>query len=545
MSQHGARSVEAALARLRAQVDADPRLHAECQRARREFLGGSSGGAAAERRFEEWFLLERDSETLGATPSEVPSLAGELADLAGSMVGVFLVRGVDADADEGVEAIDLQDDQVLDLAVPAGSLRDGDLLVGRLYPGATGQWTPSSAAAVFRPGGPLAEAFRRDVDRLGLQRRLQQVELEHLLLRRSGQSPSPTAAIEDGAPLEHIEADLEALLRAAGCRQSASAVSAELKAAPRPGSVIGPLLDEWAFDTEADLEAVRLLLHRLWNAHHAGRQHEEAVGRAPASSAGAPLGERLARLLEEGLRRHQDVEDLFAQVERIAGIDPEDEADDDSADEFETDPAAAAVEGDLAPLVQEYLWETGRDRTPAAATLQQWVELQGNAAVPHTDLEQVNGSDLLRLLVHSYLAAAPGQRAAQVRGVFAELERFYAWAASTQDLTGTAVLAACRAAFVDQVERFEAASSLLSSAADGAAAIDARPVLLQVEDVGRDGFGVRDDEGENHWLAAPPTTTAHLRTGDLLVGAVAGGAGGSVLRGPVVVLPADARTTME
>ena len=244
MSRHEARAVEVALAKLATRLDADPRLRAERLLAQRQFFGGTDDSGTAEQvpadaagqRFIEWLLLERESEVLGAPPIDVAPFAAEGQDLVDSKVGVFLVLARDG---EVVEAQDLQDDEVLDLAVPAQSLLPGDMLVGRLFDTGGDQWRPSSAAAVFRPGALLAEAFRRDVERLALDRRLQQIELEHLLLRRTDQAPSPTAAPLDVEPLEHLEADLDVLLRASGCPQAAAEISTQL--AGTGGSELVPI----------------------------------------------------------------------------------------------------------------------------------------------------------------------------------------------------------------------------------------------------------------------------------------------------------------
>jgi hypothetical protein len=77
-----------------------------------------------------------------------------------------------------------------------------------------------------------------------------------------------------------------------------------------------------------------------------------------------------------------------------------------------------------------------------------------------------------------------------------------------------------------------------------------RPGILEVEEVGADGFGVRDDDGGNHWIAAPKTTLAQIRVGDLLLAALGDSAAGAkagavTLAGLVVALPEDARSLIE
>lgn len=587
MTRDVAKGAAVAVTRIAERMAANHHLAVELQRARREFFGRDDRpeprlrGAAdtAELRFHEWATLQRSSDLLGAVPVELPAYADEAELIAESVVGVFVV-GADADAGP-LEARDLQDDAVYELDVPADSLLPGDLLVGRLYAGETDTWQPSVAAAVFRPGAELAAAFARDVQRLALDRRLQQVELEHLLLARHATAAAAAgAAAVPAVPIEHLEADLDRLLRKAGSELAATAISEELAAAERPGPVIGPLLDQLAFDTEVDLDRARELLVELWNAHHAGG----VTSAAPPEPAGESLGERLVRTLDEGLRQKRDVEDLFAQLERMAGIEPDaaddepqdEELDEDDAaptaahdpwrgpddeseydaelagdttdddDDDDTAPRAAAVGGDfggdLEPLVQEYLWETGLEQDAQADWLRLLVRLQQDAPLPRTDLEQVTGEDLVRMLLHVYLGAGPRRRAAAVRAAHAALRGFYAWAARTQEFELDGALQRCSGPLLDQIERLDAAGELLSTTHDPAL----RPRLFTVEEVGPRGFGVRDDDGETHWLTASGAALAELRAGDLVLGALGPGVGGgAALAGLVVVMPADVRSLIE
>jgi len=532
---------------------ADSHLQAELQRARRQFFGANDPSArdfrgdrpAAELRFAEWFALERESEVLGAVPIDVPKFARDLHLCGGSTAGVWLVRSV---VDDDVEAEDLQDGDTVDLDVPRGSLQTGDLVVGRLFPHRDGTFTPSAAAAVFRPGAELAEAFRHDIANVGLDRRLHQIELEHLLLRRAGQTPSPTAdpsrdVPPSDVPLERLEAELATLLEKGSGTFRVETISQELADAERPGQVMGPLLERLAFETSVDLDAARRVMLQIWNARHA----DDATTETPDTPRGETLGEQLVRTLDDGLRKKRDVDDLFAQLERMAGLEPgaSDEGDnpfdhEDGDDDEEADDATAGP-GDLGPLVEEYLWETGRGDEPAAAALRVWAELQGNAAVPHTDLETVTSQDLMRLLLHRYLGAAPNARVTAVRGAFDELQRFYEWARREQELELGPVVEQCRGGLVAEVERLQAAGLALSTADTGEPA----PAIFDVEEVRADGIGVRDDRSGHHWVTMGKASTALLRAGDLLLGTLDTTGRAPSLRGMVVVLPTDARTLME
>jgi hypothetical protein len=614
MSRHDAKNTELAVARLGRRLAAESRLQGELRRARREFFGAEQPagerlrGAAdtAEHRFVEWFGLERDSDVLGAVPAEVEPFADEAEDLLGSMAGVYLVQ---ATAVGGASARDLQDESILDLWVPEHSLQAGDLVVGRLFPAGSGAWTPSTAAAVFRPGAEIGKAFLRDVKRLDLGRRLYQVELEHLLLRRPDQNRSPTSAVEPSVPLEHLEAELERMLQLSGSEHSADVISEQLAVAVRPGPVMGPLLDELAFDTELDLDRARALMLQIWNAHH---ETEASVVPGPDDVAdgddgppGETLGERLVRTLETGLQQKRDIEELFAQLERQAGLAPgaadeqddderddddelddgeveataagedgdddqddgedrrpsprgaamasaadDDEDDGDEVDDDESEPDDDASSGDaelgggagnLLPLVEEYLWETEQSEAAVAVPLRAFAELQQNAAVPHQDLEQLEAVDVMRFLLHIYLAAAPTERAAAVRRAYDELGRFCTWAATTQEMTVGTLLESCQGPLLDQLDRLQQAGLSLSSGGRPGR----RPGILLIEDVEDRGFGVRDDDGDHHWLVASADQVALLQRGDLVIGAISPGPAGDALVGPVVVLPSDARALME
>ena len=543
------------VAEISRQLSDNGRLRAELQRARREFFGVDDGGAqepASEHRFVEWFLFDRESEALGAVPVTVDPYADMAVDIEDSIVGLFLIESVSAHC----TARDVQNDEILEIE-GRGTLQPGDLLVGRLYPAEQERWSASAATPALRPGRQIADAFVEDLGALEIGRRLNQIELEHLLLRRHGVASDAAVLADPPAeplvPLEHLEADLDLLLKSVGGRHQADVISQQLAVAPGPGSLIGPLLDQLAFDTDVDLDKARRLMLEIWNAHHAG------AGSAPADastdSSGPPgesLGEQLVRRLDAGIGDKQDVEELFAGLERAAGITDDDE---DDSDDQDAERDAALVErlgqgdgdaGDLAPLVTEFHWETDAEGAESSA-LSLWVELQRNAPVPVTDVESIGAKDIMRLLLHVYLRSAPTERAAQVRGAFDEMTRFYDWLAVTQEIDARDVAASCAGALLEHLDRLEAAGVALSNDKAPTQA----PGLLQVEEIGADGFGARDDDGGSHWLSASAGGLSQLEVGDLLLAGICEHAGDAPtslhrdLAGMVVVLPVDARSLID
>jgi hypothetical protein len=562
MTQDEVQQQTKCIARLAEQLASQPRLQAELQRARREFFGPNLQGAgddAAEHRFAEWFVIERESEVLGAIPITIPPFLQDAEELEGSLAGLFLVESVG----DTVAITDVQDSTVLELS-EQGTLQVGDLLVGRLYSVSGERWAPSAATPALRPGRTLAHAFARDLKDLNIDRRLLQIELEHLLLQKhksastsivspaTGEEVLRDLVVAPDTPLEHLEADLEKLLLSSGDQHSATELSQALAVAAGPGMVIGPLLDQLAFDTDIDLDQTRRVLLEIWNAHHAGQARSTEEASSSSGPPGETLGESLVRRLDEGLGEREDVEGLFAQIEEIAGIEPDEAAEDvDERDTAIVDEVFPSMDddgdaGDLSPLITEFYWEAGISAEQQVA-LVMWVDLQRNAAVPNTDFETIPAQDVMRLLLHVYLRSAPGERSERVRAAFAEVRKFYEWVYTAQEIDRRGILEQCQGALLEQLDRLQRAGVLLTTTA----APERSPGLLQIEEIGKDGFGARDDDGGSYWILASEDAVAQLAVGDILLGGFAGQAGDEPtslhrqLAGMVVVLPIDARSLIE
>ncbi len=540
-----------------------PELAAEMERARRDFFDGELPRTAhsdqdldlAAQRFAEWFLLERESDAFGIVPIERLAAAGDddpCEQLRDSVVGIFLVEG----RGESLRVRDLQGGDRLAVRSVVGEVRPGDLLVGRLY-GMDDEFVPSAAAAVIGGAPQLAVAFQRDLKQLELQRRLDQAELERLVVQRLDDGTGPGPALRDPAddrPIEHLEAELQQLLAEVGKDEELppTRLSGALRAAEGPGEVLGPVLEELAFDTQIDLEKVRDVMLRLWNAHHTtsagiepvrepldatppsepAPQHLPADGASPPfhTRPGESLGEQLARRIEEGLAAEENVEKLFEQVEAMMGdaID-----DDDEDDRFED-----LADGNLDPLVREFAWETGLsadDESRMQSFLSQLRELP----VPRVDAESIEADDILRWFLHVWLSHAPGARQPQLQAVDSLLGSFVRWLAETQEITVGDDLAIARQALVSQAERIDRASGQLSGGAvDPAAQRGLLKVIDLIEDVLVAADAARSTEIE---VRAGVDAVRDLERGDLLIAAYRPGETGTPVgfHGPVVVLPKD------
>ena len=551
MSTRLAEDIYALLAGLMENLRANETLTSELQRAEREFfpIEGKvgEGDDLGHVRFAEWYLLERESEVLGGIPVDCLQLdEAERDPLTDSLVGAFQVAGSEAD-EYRIE--DLQDGKIHDLSAIEGvELRLGDVVIGRLYLGTLDMYTGSIALACQRDAGALADALRRDLKTLSLDRRLSQAEIEHLMFRGRG---APPVELPTGIPLERLEADLESCLHKGGIEEgtlSATAVSAALKAADSPGEVIGPLMDRIAFDSDVDLQRAQMLLLQMFAHHHREGASDAPVPEpptppleqvvptpspepeppTPVPPSEGPLGADVARRIERGLKDKEDMAEVFADVDRMVGA--------DEAVEDATPLEADGGDGDLRPLVTEFLWET-EGSPDDASVLEGFIRTQDEAAVPHLDVESISASDLMRVLLQTYLESAPGQRAQSVARVYAVLERFYRWTQDTQGLDVLDTITEVNASLVQEMARLEAASLALSG---GAETDDANGrCLLRVVQVHNASIEVARDETDHVVRVEVGTDCAkNLREDDLLLGSIREDGGNGSFAGMVLVMPA-------
>ena len=555
--------VQERLLLLLGRAEGEPRLRAELARARREFFGADTPGYVdpddalaldvAAQRFAEWFLIERVSDVLGRTPLEgLGEPAGVDAALAGSRTGLFLIE---SGGDE-ILARDLEDAEALTLVGVADDMRAGDVLVGRLFPVGEDAFVPSVATASWSRAPQIAVAFQRDLRRLDLGRRLDQAELERLVFQRwaVGVHGARPGDVEPDVPIERLEADLQSMLEEAGMEDvySATGLNASLRATlEHPGGVIGPVLDDLAFESSVDLDRARELMLSLWNATRAAppapsvppnASRKPSIPAAPPRAAnfreqaGEHLGERLARRIEEGLGRTENADALFNDVERILGesVDEGDDEGDQAADSnFET--------GDLEPLIHEFTWEADLCASDEAR-LFGLVAAQATAPVPRLNVEYLDADDWFRWLLQIWLGAAPDRRASQLRAAFALAERFHLWLVDEHTIDIASRLEPARNVLLDAADRLQAAGIALGHAA-GESPLDADPSASRLlRYVGRREdhlhFDLVDDGGR---VRVPDVAGAgeRLVEGDLVFGVLARDVETQPLDGPIAVVPAD------
>jgi len=338
---------------------------------------GPLGGEAAEARFLEWFAFERALAT-GRKPFEhylqegCPGLglAEEFHALQfhASRAGIFRVLAME---DGRCELLDALQGDRLRLLWPEEAREHpsaGGCLLGRLYlqPGSSPACFLPSPAIVLYQESDLGRALLVDAGRArdaGRRLSLGQLDLESLL---QGELPRELEPAAPALGLADLQERIQLLFERHGFAGVAPAELAEQAAGGASfDSVFGDLLDELAFDTDADLDELRRLFLALWNAAR-GQERPGPAGRPAAPRTGAwpdpeepcpcgsgrsylecHLGADLVGRLEEAEARHEKLGPVFEGLDFLFQEEGGEEA------------ITPAEEGliELDALVQEYLWE--------------------------------------------------------------------------------------------------------------------------------------------------------------------------------------------
>jgi hypothetical protein len=457
-------------------LDGSPALRAERDAAAAHFFVNREPDDASSARFEEWFLFERRSPgfgdvpahvaltTTGATPDNA-AVRDMLDELGASHYGVFEVAKDEGrfrvrDVRHGRE-FELDEEQADQFAT---ELDDGALLVGRLFATPRGSHLFGSGAAVV--SGDVASALRQDLTRDAAgdrKSKLSQLEMEKLLFHELGAGGrtrldgaaaerEPAAADGGAEPLERLEAEIESWLRDSGIAGlDMDELRARFEEAPSMAEVVGPLLEEIAFETQADLEAGRRLLPAYYESLRASRQGTRTASRSAARDELREKAEGPCRCgsgklysecclprdavarFEAGRALGQDLTELIHGLESAMGLD---NTDDDDAEHDDSRP-----EPPVAPMVEEYLWECGRlgrELAPAgAAFLRRFAKSLDDGEGAPLDLTEVQPAHVARFLFADRYteARAPGPDAAEAE--LNALRDFTAWLRDEQGVDWT------------------------------------------------------------------------------------------------------------
>jgi uncharacterized protein YjiS (DUF1127 family) len=501
-------TVDTALATLEERALVEPGVALERAAARREFFRGDAARSpGAERRFREWFLLERPTERWQTPP--IQGLAHTLVEeglmenevvaiLANSFCGVFEVTSVVEGHGAWLRDLSSGGEHPLLDDVGALELAPRDVLIGRLYVfGATANRL-SRSAALFRDE-KLRVALERDLQAARARRRgvlrVSQRELEMMFWHEE-------SVAEAGA----VERARTWLADAGLSDEQIEGVFVELASMPVDESrwtfgmqdALAAVLERLAFETEVDLEAARRMLLAAWI---------ELAG--PGAAVVEPAARESARdrdvraaleAFDRGRQEGRDLERLFADLQRDLGIEEDDEVAVDVAPDFP---------GVVGAVVEEFLWETeqelGADVADSLAPIRKLAEYGQGIGV----FENLGRRDLLTFAAvwlpeRGELADADSARAA-----LSALRTFCAWAVERQGSEHLASFGASLDSLDQSLPRIVDANRFLAERRDGVGE------LFEVVELGADSDVVlQNSRGVRASRRLPAEVAARLVPGD-------------------------------
>ena len=531
-------TIERAFNELLERARSNPSTWGEFAASRIEFLGTSVANTPrtremAERRHAEWFLLERPSESLELVPAQVLGADADDTDeeelvlgreaLLASFASVFEITGVRAG--EGVWVRDLAGlgEYPLEEADASRALEAGDLLVGRIFPVGDALYRISHASGFFRDAELLA-AVRTDLERARESRRgvlrLSQRDLEAMFFA----SPilgTPAAAAASAASDLRRRA-LTAISVARRCLEAGGLTPAEvddvlaglasepfdpLHVLPGAGDRLGEILAQLAFETEVDLEAARRALAEAWPVLSSPPSSSDAAPsvrpaqEAQHKAAGSKNANNVQRALSDfDARRAQtdDLETLFADLERELEVEPEDAGDDATAPDFP---------GVVGAMVIEFLWDMERERGPEAARPLAAIANFATFAQAHGVFENLGERDLL--MFTCLWLPERAQDAAEAERSFHALVEFATWAEEQHAVSLASALAPSREGLASSLPRVCAANARLRARLG---ALREGGEMLGYEG----GSAARSSQGEARAVAIAKEAAGHVEAGDYL-----------------------------
>jgi hypothetical protein len=513
------KTIEEGLATFRQLTEELPAVRAEFARTRGWFgapiesapaaaRGGDEESAA--RRHLEWFLLERPSEELGGVPAEVLSdpwraQRGGTEDpgvFLNSLAGAFEVTGVDRSQGLWLRDIFGVGEYPVEEEEAAADLEEGDLLVGRLYPVGEEIFRLSPAMGCFRDAA-LLDALRGDIESLRTARRgvlrVEQVELEGLFFGGPGRgAPTPEGSSH------RAEQDLRGALAESGLEEGR--IDRIVRRA-NDGSLT-EILNELAFDTEADIEQVRGALAGFCKGASIPSADREPAEEAPAAEDDGPeaipsAAEAIAAF-DAGRGEGKDLEGLFKKLEGALGCG------DTSAEESAEEEGPIDFPGAVGAMVEEYLWEVAEEGSEVEPIGRRTLPLLARYGTRIGVFENLSAHDLLDFAGRWVLREGRLAGAEEARDLIEGLRGFTRWCDAEQSLEIAAEFTPLLEELAADLPRLAEVAPLLGEERGDSF------LLYEVATVGEGSVELRDEEDILHRVKLERRILDQLCTGDLL-----------------------------
>ena len=408
-------------------IQGDPSLDAYIEDARQEYFPGEAGFAgdprsapAAEVRFLEWVLFERDFEggllVERLLPSWRESAGPELSPyestFLGTSAGIFEVGEEAAPGLYWLKDVAGFGEFAVEVRVADGPPQPGDLIVGRIFPTSDSIHVLSPGAGCFRDSGLIA-AVHRDLEQARRNRshqalRVRQEDLEAMFWGDAlgDEAPDPVHDLRGfltvgGLGSDEVDGFIDALSKRPVPKDNSG---------PFFLSAIQDLLDHLAFDTQVDLNLAQKKVLACWiHLQSGGKTRSEQA----ESDEGSMTPEEALKAFDEDRASGLDAESAIARLSERLGLDS-DPADQEPSTDSHT------PHGLLDGLIEEYLWDLGRTNDLKGAEHGAVIELIRNELRHVEMIEDLTPRRLLLFACTSLMeqeGLTPGQASERVQAV--------------------------------------------------------------------------------------------------------------------------------
>ena len=279
---------------------------------------------------------------------------------------------------------------------------------------------------------------------------------------------------------------------------------------PGGRDVLGEILDALAFETTVDLDAARAVLLEAWDEMHAESPRPSAATEpARAGAAEIDVGTAIAEF-DRKRREGAPLEQAIRELERDLDLDP----DEGGEDLEEEDDSAPDLPGVVAAIVEEFLWDEGREGDPERTARDQALRGLGQAAGHVMEFESLGTRELLDFAGRWSVEAGALRDPERAQALLDGLERFCRWAQENHDVPLETEFAPSLEALRRSLPRIAGANGACPT--DPTAERGDWYVIAEV--VGTDRAVLEDLSGRPTTVAIDRGILSRLRPGDLVRG---------------------------
>jgi len=395
---------------LEKRIEAQPALFQEWTQALENSpFPASQGDSLA--RFREWFLMERDSNTLGGPPVQIWAPEGMAEDepwfrLLDSFLGIF--KGGGRETTDGREWIDLWSGRSVLVPLSLPTLDEDEVVVARMTLADERCHIPLPGSRSFSAKG-LMEALDRDLSKARFESPHAKLSL---LVCEDLFRPWSSVDGEVNSPA-HSEDQIRLLLEAEG----SWAMNQFLESVEEVG--INNTYDLLAFETQVDLDQLRKWVPALFEQAPIPKSHTPNAG--PSTDIPDALS-----TLEELETSGVGLDERFDELERVLGLDPgSTQAEAEPGGEMAS-PTGPVETAGILPWIEAFRWEHSDLAKEQLQTLEEF-----KLHLKQSGQDQKDAADIQVADVVGFFMAVENPATLQTR--MNSFEEFLLWLNQEQD----------------------------------------------------------------------------------------------------------------